>query len=361
MHNNKTDAVNVSHDFFYVGGEYVGLPGKEVMSGQMYVEVLRPATVTRRYPLVLVHGTAQTATNWLKTPDGRPGWAHVFAELGYEVYLVDQPARGRSPWHAPLDGELAVAPVAVVERYFTATAQGEWPQAKMHTQWPGEGRKGDPVFDAFYASQVPYIADSAKSQQMFQAAGAALLDRIGEAVLITHSQSGPYGWLLADVRPNLVKAVVCVEPQGPPVVNMSMQQAQKGESPVLDDTQKRRWGIADIELTYEPALREDQQLSVVRSPATRADRLPGWLQQEPARQLINLQAIPFLIITGEASFHALYDHASAAYLQQAGVPVTHWQLEDFGITGNGHMLMLERNSREIAELLHRWIADTHEC
>lgn len=355
MNNNKTETI--AHDFFYIGGEYIGPPGKEVMSGQMYVEVLRPATVTRRYPLVFVHGTAQTATNWLKTPDGRPGWARIFVELGYEVYLVDQPARGRSPWHAQLDGELSVAPVVVVERYFTATTQGEWPQAKKHTQWPGTGRKGDSVFDAFYATHVPYIADSAKSQQLFQNAGAALLDKIGEAILITHSQSGPYGWLLADVRPSLVKAVVSIEPQGPPVVNMSMQQAQKGESQTLDDTQRRRWGIADVELTYAPPLLADQQLAVVRSPVTRADRLPGWLQQEPARQLINLQAIPFLIVTGEASFHALYDHATTAYLQQAGVPVTHWQLEEFGITGNGHMLMLEHNSAEIAERLNLWIAE----
>ncbi|MDE1164696.1 MAG: alpha/beta hydrolase [Pseudomonas sp.] len=355
MNNNKTETI--AHDFFYVGGEYTGPPSKEVMSGQMYVEVLRPAKVTRRYPLVFVHGTAQTATNWLKTPDGRPGWARIFVELGYEVYLVDQPSRGRSAWHAQLDGELSIAPVALVERYFTATTQGEWPQAKKHKQWPGTGRKGDPVFDAFYAAHVPYVADSSKSQQLFQNAGAALLDKIGEAILITHSQSGPYGWLLADVRPSLVKAVVSIEPQGPPVVNMSMQQAQKGESQALDDTQRRRWGIADIELTYAPPLLADQQLAVVRSPATRADRLPGWMQQEPARQLINLQAIPFLIVTGEASFHALYDHATAAYLQQAGVPVTHWQLEEFGITGNGHMLMLERNCAEIAERLNLWIAD----
>jgi pimeloyl-ACP methyl ester carboxylesterase len=357
MPNNETDALNIGHDFFYVGGEYVGPTGREVMDGQMYVEVLRPAQVTRPYPLVFVHGTAQTATNWLKTPDGRPGWAYVFAELGYEVYLVDQPARGRSAWHAQLDGELTVAPVVVVERLFTATQQGEWPQAKKHTQWPGEGRKGDPVFDAFYASQVPYVADTAKSQQLFQAAGAALLDKIGAAILVTHSQAGPFGWLLADVRPALVKAVVSLEPQGPAVVNMSMQQALKGESQALDDSQRRRWGIADIALTFEPALQDDEQLAVVKVPTTRADRLPAWQQQEPARQLVNLKAIPFLIVTAEASFHAVYDHSTSAFLQQAGVPVTHWHLEDFGITGNGHMLMLEKNSREIAGLLHRWIAD----
>ena len=27
----------------------------------------------------------------------------------------------------------------------------------------------------------------------------------------THSAGGPFGWLVADERPNLVKAIVCVE------------------------------------------------------------------------------------------------------------------------------------------------------
>jgi pimeloyl-ACP methyl ester carboxylesterase len=42
------------------------------------------------------------------------------------------------------------------------------------------------------------------------------LDRIGPAIILTHSQSGPFGWLIADARPNLVKAIVALEPSGPP-------------------------------------------------------------------------------------------------------------------------------------------------
>ena len=53
--------------YFYVGGRYVGEPGKETMQGQMYVEVLAPKDVRRLYPLVLIHGAAQTATNWMGT------------------------------------------------------------------------------------------------------------------------------------------------------------------------------------------------------------------------------------------------------------------------------------------------------
>src|SRR6478672_13406861 len=61
--------------YFYVGGKYVGEPGKEIMQGQIYVEVLAPKAQKRPYPLVLIHGAAQTATNWMGTPDGRKGWA----------------------------------------------------------------------------------------------------------------------------------------------------------------------------------------------------------------------------------------------------------------------------------------------
>ena len=51
--------------YFYVGGRYVGESGTQVMQGAMYVEVLRPRHVVHRYPLVLIHGAAQTGTNWL--------------------------------------------------------------------------------------------------------------------------------------------------------------------------------------------------------------------------------------------------------------------------------------------------------
>jgi hypothetical protein len=54
--------------FFYVGGHYVGEPGKEIMQGQIYVEVLAPRQQRRPYPLVLIHGAAQTATNWMAHP-----------------------------------------------------------------------------------------------------------------------------------------------------------------------------------------------------------------------------------------------------------------------------------------------------
>src|SRR5438045_7117282 len=176
--------------YFYVGGKYVGEPSKEIMQGQTYVEVVAPRESRRPYPLVLIHGAAQTATNWMGTPDGRKGWADYFVGQGYTVYMVEQPARGRSPWLPEVDGKLATFTAEQIESRFTAPpAFTPRPQAKLHSQWPGTGRIGDPAFDAFYATQVPYLADNAQTQRLTPHAAAALLDRIGPAIILTPSPS----------------------------------------------------------------------------------------------------------------------------------------------------------------------------
>ena len=87
------------HGVFFVGGKYVGElgAGKEsTMGGAMYVEVMVPKQIRSPYPVVLIHGAAQTGVDWLLTPDGRPGWAYNFLDMGYVVYLQDFPTRGRS-------------------------------------------------------------------------------------------------------------------------------------------------------------------------------------------------------------------------------------------------------------------------
>src|SRR5262249_51377766 len=68
----------------------------QYMAGQMYVEYQIPKNVRHPYPIVMVHGAAQTGTNFMSTPDDRPGWAQFFLANGYPVYIVDQTGRGRS-------------------------------------------------------------------------------------------------------------------------------------------------------------------------------------------------------------------------------------------------------------------------
>ena len=334
---------------FFVGGAYSGEAGKEIMRGQMYVEYLAPKKITQKYPLVLVHGAAQTAINWMNTPDGRKGWAEYFLEKGYAIYMVDQPARGRSAWHPNVDGGLRTFTAQQIERQFTAPAfYKAWPQAEKHTQWPGSGEKkgrmGDPIFDHFFASQVQSLASDVETQEKVMAAGAALLDRTGPAILVTHSQSGLLGWVMAEARPKLVKGILTIEPSGPPF-----------ENAVTSTTKARPWGLTDIPLAYDPPAAKPEDLKPVKQDKPdRADLVACTLQSEPARKLVTLSKIPTLVVVSEASYHAPYDHCTAAYLKQAGVPVTFLRLEDKGIKGNGHMVMYEKNNLEIAALLLDW-------
>ena len=244
--------------YFYVGGKYVGEGENRIMAGQMYVEVLVPKKVRMPYPLVLIHGAAQTATNWMQTPDGRKGWADYFVEQGYVVYMVDQPARGRSAWHPNIDGALRTFTAQTIERQFTAPEFYKgWPQAEKHTQWPGSGEKkgrmGDPIFDQFFASQVQSLASDIETQERMMAASAALLDRIGPAILVTHSQSGMLGWVMAEARPKLVKGILTIEPSGPPF-----------ENAVTSTTKARPWGLTDIPLAYDPPAQKPEDLKPVK-------------------------------------------------------------------------------------------------
>ncbi|UFZ03119.1 alpha/beta fold hydrolase [Bradyrhizobium ontarionense] len=348
----RLPTVAAERAFFYVGGRYVGEPGKELMRGQMYVEYLAPKTITQKYPLVLIHGAMQTATNWMMTPDGREGWAEYFLEQGYAVYLVDQPARGRSAWHPNVDGALRNFTASQLERQFTASERfNQWPQATKHTQWPGsgegKGRMGDPIFDAFYATQVDSLASDEETQSLMQSAGAALLDRIGPAILLTHSQAGPLGWAIAEARPALVKAIVAVEPSGPPF-----------ENAVTSTNKARAWGVTDIPMTYDPPISAASELRTVKQPQPDAPDLTACiLQAEPARKLKNLMGRPTLVVTAEASYHAVYDQCTAGYLEQAGVSVQTMRLGDRGIHGNGHMVMLELNNLDIAAALAAWLRE----
>jgi pimeloyl-ACP methyl ester carboxylesterase len=334
--------------YFYVGGKYVGEAGKQIMQGQIYVEVLAP-NVRRPYPLVLIHGAAQTATNWMGTPDGRKGWAEYFVEQGYVVYMIDQPMRGRSAAH-PGDCPTRMFTAQNEEFQFTAIeTEGTWPQAKLHTQWPGDGpskgKKGDPYFDAFYATQVETVSSAEETEQRNKDAGAALLDRIGPAIVLTHSQSGAFGWLIADARPRLVKAIVAIEPAGPPF-----------EGAIIASGKARAWGPTDIAISYDPPIKDPSELAIEReAKADGADLFVCWMQKAPARQLINLKNIPVMVMAGEASYHQVYDHCTAKYLNQAGVKAEYIRLQDKGIHGNGHMVMIEKNNLDIARVIDEWV------
>ena len=343
--------------YLFAGGKIdTSLPGSP-MVGHLYAEFQIPQTLSHPYPIVMIHGGSQTGTNFTGTPDGREGWAQYFLRRGYAVYVVDQVARGRAGYWAQTFGPVtAPALDRTLQRFVAPERYKLWPQAHLHTQWPGAGQPGDPAFDAFYATQFPSLTDFAKQQELNRDAGAALLDKIGPVILLTHSQSGAMGWPIADKRPNLVKAIVAIEPSGPPAHDIDF----KGAPDWFSDAAKTKIsGLGDIPLTYDPPLKDGEQLAFVRQDKPdKPELVRCWSQQAPARQLPNLKTIPVLIISSEASYHASYDHCTSAYLTQAGVSNTFLHLADLGIHGNGHMMMQEKNSDAIAGVIEGWLKKT---
>jgi pimeloyl-ACP methyl ester carboxylesterase len=343
-----------SASFFFVGGRIDSSVEGSPTVGQMYVESMIPARRRHPYPIVMVHGGSQTGTNFTGTPDGREGWAQYFVRRGYAVYVVDQVARGRSAHWSQVHGAVQPSRLPFVEQRFVAPERfKQWPQAHLHTQWPGTGKPGDPAFDQFYASQFPSIVSFPKQQELNRDALVALLDKIGPVILLTHSQSGAFNWPVADARPNLLKALVAVEPSGPPVHDIE----NTGAPDWFKDAERTKVsGLADVPLTYDPPVGAGGTLEFVRQDtADKPELVRCWLQKEPARQLPRLKHIPVAIIVGEASYHAAYDHCTAAYLTQAGVRNTLIRLADVGVRGNGHMMMLEKNNAAIAAVIAQWL------
>jgi pimeloyl-ACP methyl ester carboxylesterase len=342
--------------YFFVGGEYSkNAQGQQIRTNQMFVQYQKPAVQKYPYPVVMWHGGGQTGTNFLATPDGREGWATYFLRQGFSVYVVDQPARGRSGFFTDVYGKTRKPNAQAMSDRFTAPQlKAQYPQAQFHTQWPGSGVAGDPIYDQFFSSQVEDIEDVNVIEKLNLAAGVALIEKIGPSVLLTHSQSGSFGWLIANAKPELVKGIVAIEPNGPPLYEMNLE--KEGEDFYKDGPIGRVWGITRLPLKFNPPAQEAQDLKLVRQAKPDAQNLVRcWVQPTPARELTQLKGKPILIVSSHASYHVPYDHCTSKFLSDAGVSNTYVRLPDVGIKGNGHMMMLEKNNLEIAQFLTNWI------
>lgn len=342
---------------FYVGGKWVGKPGAEVMRGAMFVETWVPKKIRYKYPILFVQsGGGETNVALLQTPDGRPGWAYDFVNRGYVIYMMDLPGRGRSAYVPGVDGDLLPPRSGpLMEEVWSgarppSTPQSSWPQASKHTQWPGDGpnkgKMGDPVFD--YFAKTDSQAPTGKDMEQLSADDiVALVDLIhSPVVLLLHSGVAPSGWLVADARPKLVKAIVAAEPVAPPIENAERGATGPG----------RVWGVTNMPITYDPPIKSAAELQTVHEDkADGPDLIPCVIQKEPAHKLINLEGIPVLNVSGEASYHRPYAHCVAKWLNQAGVKTTFVRLEDVGIRGNGHQFMSEKNSAEISKFFMDWL------
>src|SRR5258705_12340277 len=151
--------------YFFVGGKLDPAVEGTAPVGQIYVEYMVPQRLRHRTPIVMVHGGSQSGTNFTGTPDGREGWAQYFVRRGYAVYVVDGVGRGRSANWSDVHGPVSKANMErLTQRFVAPERYKQWPQAHLHTQWPGEGKPGDFAFEQFYFSQMPSIVNYAKQQ-----------------------------------------------------------------------------------------------------------------------------------------------------------------------------------------------------
>jgi pimeloyl-ACP methyl ester carboxylesterase len=342
---------------FYVGGKWVGEPDKQRMRGAMFVDVWIPKKIRHPYPILFIGaGGGQTDIALLQTPDGRPGWAYDFVNQGYTVYMMDFPGRGRAAYVPGLDGELTPPRTGeLMEEVWTgghapSNPRRSWPQSKKYSQWPSEdpnkGKIGDPVFDYFAKTELGFPS-SDDMEELSADDLVQLVDLINQPViLLIHSRLATSGWLLADKRPKLIKGIVAVEPWGPPIENMELDAKGPGHP----------WGLTNFPIHYDPPIKDASELRTVQQEKADGPDLDRcWIQKEPARKLVSLIGIPILNVSGEASYHRPYAHCVAKWLNQAGVKTTYVSLEDVGLSGNGHQMMSEKNSADIAKYFMTWL------
>jgi pimeloyl-ACP methyl ester carboxylesterase len=228
-------------------------------------------------------------------------------------------------------------------RYLSQAKYKLWPQAHLHTQWPGSGAPDDPVTLQMISGYLPEIESFTKQQFLNRDALVALIDKIGPAILMTHSQGGAFGWPVADARPDQVKAIL--DFVGAP------DYFKQGPLALP-------YGLTAVPLTYAPAVADAKELAISQEEkADGPDLVRCFVQKEPARQLPNLK-MPILVVMSEASYHAPYDHCTVKYLQQAGAKPTFMRLADLGIKGNSHVMMNEKNNKEIAAAIAQWLGKT---
>ncbi|KAJ4416053.1 hypothetical protein N0V82_006976 [Gnomoniopsis sp. IMI 355080] len=349
-----TSETTFHRDVFYVGGRWIDndYTSGNVTADQLYVEKLTPAGgVTQDKPLVFFHGGAVSGVQWLNTPDNRKGFASYFLDQGYMVYLLDHTGAGRSSQEDTTDYTLwnSTTVEGLVSGFTAPELNPTYPQAVLHTQWPGTGQKGDPYFTAFSKWVIPFTENWAYGETSMRASGCALLELLGPSYLISHSSGAQYPIVISNDCPQYVAGNINLEHSTQPFWNYG--------TTLNSGSDFRLWGLANTYLSYDPPVSNYTELNKTWVGNDTLASRRCYLQAEPARQLPNITSVPYLCLTGEASVHATYDHCVIDFLEQAGGNPTWIKLADRNIKGNGHFSMLELNNLEIAAVVDEWIQE----
>ena len=197
---------------FAVGGTVVTNPGtfdpiKMSPEGQTlhgdHARVFYQVPVNaRKLPLVMWHGFGQFSKTWEMTPDGREGYQNIFLRRGFGVYVLDQPRRGNAG-RSTQPATIKVEPDE--QKWFGIFRLGIWPNFFPGVQFSKEPEALDQYFRQMTPDTGPI--DIAVNSD----AVAALFNKIGPGILVTHSHSGGMGWATV-LKSEKIRAVVSYEP-----------------------------------------------------------------------------------------------------------------------------------------------------
>jgi pimeloyl-ACP methyl ester carboxylesterase len=273
----------------------------------------------RKLPLVLWHGAGQSSKTWETTPDGREGFQNIFLRRGFGVYVVHQPRRGNAGRSTVAS---TITPAPDEQTWFNIFRVGVWPSYFPGVQFSREPAALEQYFRQMTPNTGPFDAVVNAS------AVSALLDKIGPAILVTHSQGGGPGWLTA-IRNANVRAVVSYEPgsgfvfpegEVPPAMPSSGGALEASGVPLADFMRLTKMPIV---IYYGDNIPEQ--------PMTVPSQDQWRVRLEMARKW-----------------------AEAVNRRGGDVSVVH--LPALGIRGNTHFPFSDLNNLEIADLLSRFLA-----
>jgi len=236
----------------------------------------------------------------------------------FPVYVIDQPRRGDAG-RSTVAG--SIEPIPDEQGWFGTFRIGIWPDYFEGVQFARDSA----TLSQYFRSMTPNIGPIDISVNVD--AVSALLDKIGEAVLVTHSHSGGMGWLTAIKNKN-VKGIVCYEPG-------SGFLFPEGEVP---GPLPSAGGVLEA---FGIPMEDFKQLTKIPIVIYYGDNIPEEPNPNPGQDGWRVRL----------EMARLWRDAVNKY----GGDVTVIHLPEIGIKGNTHFPFSDLNNVEIADLMSEWL------